>query len=100
MHALRAPKGQQPQAAYFCCSRQRLLRALQVKSNREVDSQNARLWNGRLWREADIRRSGQVRKVPIPDLPMRLLTVQSGLSQIHLPSPSSLDTALNEPRVI
>jgi hypothetical protein len=31
---------------------------------------------------------------------VRLLTVQSGLSQIHLPSPSSLDTPLNERRVI
>jgi hypothetical protein len=29
---------------------------------------------------------------------MRLLTVQSGLSQIHLPSPSSLDTPLNAAR--
>src|SRR5258706_9489319 len=31
---------------------------------------------------------------------MRLLTLQSGLSQIHLPSPSSLDTPSNEPRII
>src|SRR5258705_6664841 len=31
---------------------------------------------------------------------MRLLTGQSGLSQIHPSSPSSLDTPLNEPRVI
>jgi hypothetical protein len=28
----------------------------------EAGSHNERLWNGRLWREADIRRSGQVRK--------------------------------------